>query len=92
MKSINEEWTKQNKRFNLPFDRDLLLLSAASLLVVWILLRFVGWTNFSELVKQLESLSEPFDSINYFFDVSFDRVLLWAIMEIYDTLIKGLKV
>ena len=26
MKLINEEWKKQIKNFNLPFDRDLLLL------------------------------------------------------------------
>ena len=92
MKSINEEWIKQDKRFDLPFDRDLLLLSVESLLVVQILLGFVDWTDLFEVVEALDLLSELVDSINFFLDVPFDRALLQAIMGIYDTLIKGLKV
>ena len=85
MKSIDEEWIKQKERFNLPFYRNLLLLCI-------ILLGFVGWTDLSEVVQPLDLLSESIDSIELFLDVPFDRVLLWAIMEIYDTLINGLKV
>ena len=92
MTSINEECINQDKSFNFPFDRDSLLLSAVSLLVVTILLAFVDWTLLSLVVAQLESWSESVDSINLFLDLLFDRFLLWAIMENYDTLIKGLKV
>ena len=92
MKSINKEWIKRDKRFNLSFDYDLLLFSDASLLVVWILFGFVDWTDLSEVVEPLDLLSEWVDSIDLFLDVPFDSALLWAIMEIYDTSIKGLKV
>ena len=92
MKLINEDWMKQNKRFNLPFDRDLLLLSEASLLVVQILHGFVDWTDLSEVIEPLDLLSESVFSIDLFLDVPFDRALLWAIIEIQDTLTKGLKV
>ena len=89
MKSINKEWIKRDKRFNLSFDYDLLLFSDASLLVVWILFGFVDWTDLSEVVGPLDLLSE---SINLFWGVPFDSALLRAIMKNYDTLIKGLKV
>ena len=74
------------------FDRDLFLLSEALLLVVWILLGFIDWTDLSKVVEPLDLLAELVDSIDLFSDVPFDRALLWAIMEIYNTLIKGLKV
>ena len=92
MKSINKEWTKQDERFNLSYDWDLLLFSGASLLVVRIFLGFVDWTDLSEVVELLGSLSELVDSKDLLSDVPFDSALLWAIMEIYDALIKGLKV
>ena len=44
------------------------------------------------MVEPLDSFSESVDLIELFFDVPFDRALLQAIMEIYDTLIKDLKV
>ena len=83
---------KQNERFNLPFDWDLLLLSTVSLLVVQILLLHVDWTDLSEVVEPLDLLSELIDSRNLFSGVPFDSSLLWAIMKIHNTLIKGLKV
>ena len=57
MTSINKEWIKQDERFDFPFDRDLLLLSEASLLVGRILFVFVDWTDLSEMVGPLDSLS-----------------------------------
>ena len=66
--------------------------SDASLLVVWILLGYVDWTDISEVVEPLDLLSVLVDSIDLFSDVSFDSALLWALMEMYDTLIEGLKV
>ena len=83
---------KENKRFDLLFDRDLLLSSVASLLVVWILHGFVDWTDLSEVVEPLDFLSESVDSIDLFLDVPFDSALLQVIMENYDTLMKGSKV
>ena len=64
----------------------------ASLLVVQILLGCVDWKDLSEVVELLYSLSELVDSIDSFSDIPFDSALLQAIMKIYDTLIKGLKV
>ena len=53
----------------------------------------VDWTEYlSEVVEPLDLLSELVDSIDLFLGEPFDRALLWAIMENYDTLIKGLKV
>ena len=78
--------------FNLSFDRDLLLLSAASILEVRILLVFIDWTLSSVVVEPLELCSELIDSIDLFLDVPFDRFVLWAMMENYDILIKGWKV
>ena len=92
MKSINEEWIKWDQRCNLSYDRDLFLLSEASILVVWTLLGFVYWTDLSKLVEPLDLLSELVDSIDLFSDVPLDSALLQAIMEIYEFLIKGLKV
>ena len=90
---MDEEKVKRNKRLNLAFDCYLLsLLSSASLLVVRILVGLVDWTDLSEVVEPLVLKSELTDSIDLFSDVPFDRDLLQAIMEIYDTLIKGLKV
>ena len=66
------------------------MLSEASWLVVQIL-GFVDLTDLSEVVEPLDLLYESVDSINLFLDVLFDRALLWATMEIYDTFIKGLK-
>ena len=80
------------KRFNLWFDWKLLLSSAALLFVLLRLLVLVDWTDLSEVVEPLDLLSELVDLINLFWGVPFDRALLWAIMENYDTLIKGLKV
>ena len=53
---------------------------------------FVDKTDLSEVVESLDILSDSVDSINLFLGEPFDNALLWAIMEIYDTLIKGLKV
>ena len=89
---FNNEWIKQNERFNLQFDWDLLLLSAALLLVVQILLVLVDWTNLSEVVEPFDLLSELVDSIDLFLDKLFDSALIRSIMKNYDTLIKGLKV
>ena len=63
--------------------------SAASFLVVWILLVLADWTDLSEVVEPLDLFSE---SIDLFWGVPFDSALLQAIMKNYDTLIKGLKV
>ena len=68
---------------------NLLLSSAASLLVVRILFVLVNRTDLSEVVEPLDLLS---DSIDLFWGVPFDSALLRAIMKNYDTLIKGLKV
>ena len=65
------------------------MLSEASLLVVWILLGFVDWTDLSEVVGPFDMLSESVNSINLFSDVPFDRALLQAMMKFHDTLIKG---
>ena len=92
VKRFNNEWIKRNKRFNLQFNLDLLLSSAASLFVLQMLLVLVDWTDLSEVVEQLDLLSESVDLINLIWEVPFDRALLWAIMENYDTLTKGLKV
>ena len=92
MLSFNNEWIIRNKRFKLQFDWDLLLSSAAIVFVVRKLLVLVDWTNLSEAVEPLDLLSELVDSIDMFFGVPFDRALLQAIMENYDTLITGLKV
>ena len=87
---LNDEWIKQNKRFNPWFDWDLFLSSAASLLVVQILPVLVDWTDLSEVAEPLDLWHEYVDSINL--GEPFDRALLRAIMEKYDTLIKGLNV
>ena len=68
---------------------NLLLSSAASLLVVRILFVLVNRTDLSEVVEPLDLLS---DSIDLFWGVPFDSALLRAIMKNYVTLIKGLKV
>ena len=68
---------------------NLLVSSAASLLVVRILFVLVNRTDLSEVVEPLDLLS---DSIDLFWGVPFDSALLRAIMKNYDTLIKGLKV
>ena len=52
----------------------------------------VDWTDLAEVVEPLDLLSKLVDSIDLFWGVLFDRALLWAIMENYDTLFKGLKV
>ena len=64
VKPFNNEWIIQNKRFNLWFDLNLLLLSAASLLVVWILLLLDDWTDLFKAVEPLDLLSELVDSID----------------------------
>ena len=68
---------------------NLLVSSAASLLVVRKLFVLVNRTDLSEVVEPLDLLS---DSIDLFWGVPFDSALLRAIMKNYDTLIKGLKV
>ena len=68
---------------------NLLVSSAASLLVVQKLFVLVNRTDLSEVVEPLDLLS---DSIDLFWGVPFDSALLRAIMKNYDTLIKGLKV
>ena len=71
---------------------NLLVSSAASLLVVRKLFVLVNRTDLSEVVEPLDLLSELIDSIDLFWGVPFDRALLQAIMENYDTLNKHLKV
>ena len=68
---------------------NLLVSSAASLLVVRKLFVLVNRTDLSEVVEPLDLLS---DSIDLFWGVPFDSALLRAIMKNYDTLIKGFKV
>ena len=58
MTSINEECIKQDERFNLPFNRGFLLLSAAQVYAVRMLLAFVDWKLLSVVVEPLEWLSE----------------------------------
>ena len=67
---------KMGKRFDLLYNWDLPFFSGTSLLVVWILLKFVDWTDLSEVVEPLDSLSELVDSIDLSLDVSFD-INLW---------------
>ena len=44
------------------------------------------------MVELLDLLSGLVETIDLYLDVPLDRAVLWAIMEIYDSLIKGLKV
>ena len=48
------------------------MLSEESILVVWILLGFVDWTDLSEVVEPLDWIFEGVDSINLFSDVAVD--------------------
>ena len=53
---------------------------------------YVDWTHLSEVVEPHELLSKLVDSIYLFLEVPYNRFLLQAIKENYDTLVKGLKI